>query len=116
MDKDQVQVTVEAAMAEKIARLERQVAQLERERDAVRGRDMREDLRTLLLRLRIHATPLIYVGSDIEGMHAAMLEEYGQDVTEQIFQVVFDLDKAPLPDRVKLEIREACDYGNRRWM
>jgi hypothetical protein len=33
-DKDQVQVTVEAAMAEKIARLERQVAQLERERDA----------------------------------------------------------------------------------
>jgi len=103
---------VEAALVEKILRLERFVAELQDELQRTRA----ATLDALLGPLRLREAVLLYIGTTDAGRFSEQLHrEYGSEVANQILRHLFVLNNAPLPEGQRESLRAVFDHGMSRW-
>lgn len=102
----------EAAMAEKIERLERANAALQEELQRAR----RESLNTMLGPLRLKEIVLVYVGDESRGQITERLAmEYGSAIAADATRHLFVLGDSPLSDQQRQAVRSAANRGMNRW-
>lgn len=108
----EVAVVVETTLVEKTQRLERFVADLQRELKSARA----VTPASMLGWLRMRETVLLYIGNGQAGQLAEQLaQEFSFDITNQVLSHLFNLNNAPLPVPERDAIRAAFNYGMTRW-
>ena len=103
---------VEAALVEKIRRLERFVAELQDELQRTRA----ATLDAMLGQLRLREAVLLYVGTEDAARFSERLHcEFGSEVANQTLRHLFVLNNAPLPEGQRESLRAVFDHGMSRW-
>lgn len=102
----------EAAMAEKIERLERANATLQEELQRARS----ESLNAMLGPLRLKEIVLVYLGDESRGqITERMAKEYGSAVATETTRHLFVLGASPLSEEQRQAVRSAANHGMNRW-
>lgn len=104
--------TIHQALAEKVQRQERFIAQLQGELERARETSVER----VLGQLRLREAVLIYVGRDLQKLLRDMDEEFcGHEAVRAVTNSLFVLDNAPVPVDVREAIRDATNHGMNRW-
>lgn len=102
----------EAAMAEKIERLERANAALQEELQRART----ESLNAMLGPLRLKEIVLVYLGEESRDQITERLaKEYGSAIAAEAARHLFILGASPLSDEQRQAVRSAANRGMNRW-